>query len=196
MNKQEDNNRSIEEKIAIVKRMNLPIESERLLISAHCINEKPNNINPLLDRYPLDLTNNAGIFVKDMIIAIVNELKMRAGLQDIFGGYVLLESPINSFSNIGLTSTVGMNIEYIKNQIDEGNKIILGYIAIPIDDGDYLLENQSINDWNFQERYLDPLLDYGTVPVGSIGMGSVGRKGESGRLRTLKFNMDVNSFIR
>ncbi|MDB9722885.1 hypothetical protein OAA83_03030 [Candidatus Marinimicrobia bacterium] len=74
--------------------------------------------------------------------------------------------------------------------------MILGYIAIPIDEADFLIESTSMNDWDFQERYLDVLLDCGTVGVGSLGMKYIGRGDQKGRLRTLKFIMDVNSVIR
>jgi hypothetical protein len=196
MKKPDLNKMSIEEIIAFTEEMDMPFESKRTLISNFYFNENPNNLNPLLDQYPLDLTNNRGEFVKDLIINIVDILKRQSGLIDIYGGYVLVESPFNSFSQIGATSLVAMNIERIKNDIDAGKKIILGYIAIPINDVDNLIENQSINDWEFQERYLDPLLNCGTIPAGAIGLGAIGRKGEEGKLRTLKFTLDVNSAVR
>ncbi|MDB9722884.1 hypothetical protein OAA83_03025 [Candidatus Marinimicrobia bacterium] len=122
MNKQEDNNKTIEEKIDDVRKLNLPIEAERYLISTYSFNKNPNDINPLLDQYPFDLTDNKGIFVKDILFRIVHDLRQRSGLNDIFGGYVLLEEPIDSFTEIGGTSTVGMDIENIKNSIDSGKK--------------------------------------------------------------------------
>ena len=153
--------------------------------------------NPLIDQCPEDLTNNSGIFIKDVMLKIIQMLKMQSGLNEIYGGYVLIEPPIESFKIIGSTSLIGMNIDRIKKDIDAGKQLILGYIAVPIDDCDNLIENSSLWDWDFQERYLDPLLGYSTSPGGAIGLSAIGRKGESGdRLRTLKFDLDINDFMR
>ena len=57
---------------------------------------------------------------------------------------------------------------------------------------DTLIENPSMNDWDFQERYVDRLLDCSTIGVGAIGLEAIGRKNQKGKLRTLKFLLDVN----
>ena len=193
-----ENNRR-EELIAALEKKDIPADVKRTLISSMSRNESPDDLNPLIDQYPLHLTNNTGVFVKDMISDIIYRARCMSGLKDVYGGYVLIEPPFDSFSTIGLTSLVGMtrviNGE-VENDINLGKKIILGYIAIPVDNSDALIENPSINDWEFQERYLDPLLNCDTIPIGSIGMKAIGRKNEEDILRTLKFTMDINSYYQ
>ncbi len=166
----------------------LSMEKKRSLISTMCINPNISLNSPLIDRYPLDLISSYGNTQQKIMTNLINYFKRTSGLQNIYGGYVLLKEPIHSFLTIGMTSLVGMNIDSITNNLKSEKNIALCYIAIPIDDADYLIENSSILDWEFQEKIVDSYLGCSTIPIGSLKIKNI-----PGRLRTLKWTWDIDS---
>jgi len=173
-------------KIEKIQSTSLSFDTKRELISLSCANDDFDLYNPLIDRYAIDLKNSHGDSLQDKILTLINEVKSKSGLMNIYGGYVELKEPINSHTSIGYTSLEGMNINMIIDSLSSGNNIVLCYIAIPIDEEDFIIENQSMTDWNFQETILDPIIGVTSVPVGAITSKNI-----EGRLRTLKFISDV-----
>ena len=161
---------------------------KRILISTLCINKNVNLNDPLIDRYPLDLTSTYGNTQQKIMLNLINYFRTKSSLRNIYGGYVQLKEPLDSFTSIGMTSLVGMNLDSIIYDLQSGKNIALCYIAIPIDEMDDLIENPSISDWDFQERFVDSYLGCSTVPIGAFKLKNI-----EGRLRTLKWTWDIDS---
>ena len=166
----------------------MSFEDKRFLISMLCINKNVNSDNPLIDRYPINLTSIQGNTMQKIMLNLINYFRKYSGLRNIYGGYVQLKEPLNFDTNIGMTSLIGMNIDSISNDLQSGKNIALCYIAIPIDEWDYLVENPSIDDWGFQESIVDPYLGCSTVSVGAFSLKHI-----QGKLRTLKWSWDIDS---
>ncbi len=77
----------------------------------------------------------------------------------------------------------GFNQDIIKNSLSSTKTLWLCYIAVPIDpdsEMDDLLENPNLSDWDFEEKYVKPIVGTQTVPIGAIKM-------EGTKYRTIRF---------
>ncbi len=145
------------------------------------------NFDDFLDRNPpdIELDNFFGQFQKN----IKNDLSIKS----IYMGYNLIENmmfdnldyfnPLFGCLNIGHTSTMGFETDMIKDNLKKNKNIYLCYFALPIDDDDYLIENEEMLDWEFEE-YLKDKLQTVFVSIGAVA------KNEHKRCRTFKFLYD------
>src|SRR5690606_4410750 len=126
-------------------------------------------IDDFLDRNPVDKE------LDNLMIGIQKMVKSDLSLKNIFLGYNLLtnkifEDPgmfIIGAVNIGHTGTFGFDSENIESLMKQCKELYLCYLAIPIDEGDYLIEKEGMLDWRFEE-YLSNKLKIEIVSVGSL----------------------------
>ncbi len=140
------------------------------------------NVEEFLDRNPIDKE------LDNLMIGIQKMVKKDLSLKNIFLGYNLVTKKIFDEPgmfvigavNIGHTGTFGFDSENIESLMKQCEELYLCYLAIPIDEGDYLIENEEMLDWRFEE-YLTNKLKIEIVSVGSLS------KNEFKRCRTFKF---------
>lgn len=140
------------------------------------------NIDDFLDRNPMDKE------LDNLMIGIQNAVKTDLALKNIYLGYNLITNMIfedpGMFMvgavNIGHTGTFGFDSEDIEKLMKQCKELYLCYLAIPIDEGDYLIEKEGMLDWEF-ENYLSNKLNTDIVTIGSL------TKNEYKRCRTFKF---------
>ena len=143
-------------------------------------NRFPSFAEPVIDKSPPNLINDFGKSSELFFKTLINNLRLRSGLKNIYGGYILFKKEdfaiewwCNNF--LGGISTMAFNENIVKEEFESGKKIILSYIGVPIDNYDFLIENPSIDDLNFQERYLNPELGWNTILDGSIDFKHIGK---------------------
>jgi hypothetical protein len=139
-------------------------------------------INDFVDRNPPDKE-------LDLFMSLVQKMiQSDLSISSVFLGYNLLTDKIfddpgwafwNS-ANIGHTSTMGFDKKILKEVFSQGKPIYLCYVAIPIDEEDYLIEKDDMLDWSFEDYLRDKI----NTNINSIGAIS---KNEHERCRTFKF---------
>ncbi len=120
------------------------------------------------------------------LIKLIRGLKTDSGLTRIYGGYNQIEKPVQSGFEMMSMGLMGFEEEEINISFERGKIPFRAFIAIPIDEMDNLLENPAMNDWGFEEQYMQKYIESKTIPVGA-------RTGPDGttKLRTIVFIAEV-----
>lgn len=119
-----------------------------------------------LDRNPIDIeVDRQLIMTREVIMKNYN-------LKNVFLGYNLLrveefENTDIDWVNIGHTSTIGYDNDDLINAIQSVNAAYLSYLAIPIDDDDYFIERNDLEDFDFSNQLSD-LINTIVVCVGAV----------------------------
>lgn len=140
------------------------------------------NLNDFVDRNPPD--KELDQFMSQLQKMIQAELSIRS----VFLGYNHLTEKIYddpgwafwSSANIGHTATMGFDKEILDEAFTQKKTIYLCYVAIPIDEDDYLIEKDDMLDWRFED-YLRDKTNTNIVSIGALS------KNEHKRCRTFKF---------
>ncbi len=146
-----------------------------------------NSFNYFIDSYPINAILDLELFaVRDFLLQKYN-------INSIYLGYNKITSEIFSNENqndpakmltgaksIGHTSILGFDIDEMKQALMTFDEIYLCYCAIPVDEMDYLVENDSIEDWEVEEL-LSHTFKRNFVSIGSIPIENFER------CRTFKF---------
>ena len=66
-------------------------------------NTAPDSISSLIHKYPYNLTTKSGLMVVSIMQLFINAIKDRSGLNNIYGGYVLVTPSILDPLTISLT---------------------------------------------------------------------------------------------
>lgn len=107
------------------------------------------------------------------------------GLRNIWMAYTKIDpevfhkQPVNMFAAIGRSCLFGFPDRSFEN-IEREPFAYLCYLAVPIDDGDNVCENDMYSDWDLQEL-LEKRFGASVICVGSVCIG------DHPRCRTLKF---------
>ena len=134
-----------------------------------------------LDRNPIDA--ELDIFMLQVQKIIKDELS----LNNIYLGYNLItqtifDDPGMAFmgaASVGKIATLGFSKDELEKYMMQKGELYLCYIALPIDDDDYLTENDML-DWEF-EKFLKSQFRTKFVSVGAISINKFKR------CRTFKF---------
>lgn len=140
------------------------------------------NLNEFVDRNPPD--KELDQFMSQLQKMIQAELS----ISSVFLGYNHLTEKIYddpgwafwSSANIGHTATMGFDKEILDEAFAQKKPIYLCYVAIPIDEDDYLIEKDDMLDWRFED-YLRDKTNTNIVSIGALS------KNEYKRCRTFKF---------
>lgn len=90
------------------------------------------------------------ILADKLIEYVYTEVHSRFNLTNVFPGYIVIpddfaeegkKSIFGNVINLGHSSTMGFDLEYIARLKNEFKNLYLYYLAIPIDDDDYIIEN-------------------------------------------------------
>lgn len=148
------------------------------------VTENKIELEDFLDRNPIDKE------LDNFLTQIQKNIKNELSLKSVYMGYNLIENvmfdnseyfnPLFGCLDIGHTSSLGFETEMIKDNLKKNKNIYLCYFALPIDDDDYLIENEEMLDWEFEE-YLRDKLQTEIVSIGAVA------KNEHKRCRTFKF---------
>jgi tetratricopeptide (TPR) repeat protein len=119
---------------------------------------------------------------------INSEIQKFSPLKNIFAGYHLItekffndakHSLTGNAASIGMTSSLGFNLDYIIKLQNESKYLYLFYVAIPIDEEDYIIENDMM-DFDFASK-LEKIVKRPVSTIGSVSYN------EFKRCRTFKW---------
>lgn len=135
-----------------------------------------------LDRNPEDKE------LDNFLTQVQRNIKKELSLNSVYMGYNLLTEKIfddlgmaiMGSANIGHTATIGFERDMLEELLSRKSSVYLCYIALPIDEDDYLVEKEEMLDWDF-EKYLANKYQANIVTVGALS------KGDHKRCRTFKF---------
>ncbi|HMU44059.1 MAG TPA: tetratricopeptide repeat protein [Ignavibacteriaceae bacterium] len=91
---------------------------------------------------------------------IYSEVHRHFSIRDFYAGYNLIteqffddakKSIFGNAANMGKTSSLGFDLDYILNLYNENKYLFIYYLAIPIDDEDYIIEND-MEDFEFASK--------------------------------------------
>jgi hypothetical protein len=117
-----------------------------------------------------------------LLNVVYAEVSKRFRLKTIFAGYNKItdnffeearKSIFGNAANVGLTSTIGFDLNYISNLYQKHKVLNLYYLAIPIDGNDFILEN-GMQDWDFSDA-LQQIVKRQVSPTGALSYGDFSR---------------------
>lgn len=174
---------------------------DKFIDDSQNFNRTPSSNSSLIHKYPYNLVTKSGHAVSMIMQLFINVIKQKSGLNNIYGGYILVTPSIvnhQDWNSAWGGSAKGISIlgfhkdfEIAKKEMESDVKNdvhnCIAYIAIPIDDMDFSTENSAWTDWYIQEKFVDPTLMVATVPTGAITLPNIGK------MRTLRYLFDLDS---
>lgn len=106
---------------------------------------------------------------------IYTEVQKRFSIKDFYAGYNLIteqffddakKSIFGNAANIGKISSLGFDLDYILNLYNENKYLFIYYLAIPIDDEDYIIEND-MEDFEFASK-LERIVKRQVSTIGAV----------------------------